>query len=54
MVDKVEITSEPTNSPTLEEQAKQQEEKSQPEAQQQVLVRKDLHGFQINFLTQKN
>ena len=36
MVDKVEITSEPTNSPTLEEQAKQQEEKSQPEAQQQV------------------
>ena len=32
MVDKVEITSEPTNSPTLEEQAKQQEEKSQPEA----------------------
>ncbi len=31
MVDKVEITSEPTNSPTLEEQAKQQEEK--PKAQ---------------------
>ena len=36
MVDKEEITSEPTNSPTLEEQAKQQEEKSQPEAQSQV------------------
>ena len=35
MVDKVEITQEPTNSPTLEEQAKQQEEKSQPEAQTQ-------------------
>ena len=34
MVDKVEITSEPTNSPTLEEQAKQQEEKQ--EAPQQV------------------
>ena len=35
MVDKVEINQEPTNSPTLEEQAKQQEEKSQPEAQTQ-------------------
>ena len=35
MVDKVEINQEQENSPTLEEQAKQQEEKSQPEAQTQ-------------------
>ena len=36
MVDKVEINQEQENNPTLEEQAKQQEEKSQPEAQSQV------------------
>ena len=35
MVDKVEINQEQENNPTLEEQAKQQEEKSQPEAQTQ-------------------